>query len=50
MMGVGSQGGYLRSSAVSRLHGMLGALMAREGLRASPRAVTQLPGPPHFFF
>lgn len=48
MMGVGSQGGYLRSSPVSSLHFMLGARMARRALCVSPGLSLGLLGP-HFF-
>lgn len=46
MMGVDSKGGYPRSNPVCGTHRLVGALMAGEALWASPRAVTQPPGPP----
>lgn len=48
IMGVGSKGGYLRSSPVSILRCTLGAWMARRALCVSPGLSLGLLGP-HFF-
>lgn len=49
MMGVGSKGGYLRSSVVSNLHGAEGA-DSQGGSTGTPQGCHSASWTPHFFF